>query len=70
MSYTFGDHQAASRRLHRLAALYEPETRGLLELSRDSGKPLTLRLAVDLGWTTQLLDSVLKPQRTVGPGFV
>jgi hypothetical protein len=31
MSYTFGDHQAASRRLHRLAELYEPETRGLLE---------------------------------------
>jgi trans-aconitate methyltransferase len=69
-----GDHQAASRRLHRRAELYEPETRGLLELARDSGKPLTLRLAVDLGcgtgWTTQLLDSVQKAQRTVGPGFV
>jgi trans-aconitate 2-methyltransferase len=70
MSYTFGDHEEASRRLRRLAELYEPETRGLLELVRNSGEPHTLRLAVDLGcgpgWTTQLLDSVLKPQRTVG----
>ena len=70
MSYTFGDHEAASRRLRRLAELYEPETRGLLELVRNSDEPHTFRLAVDLGcgpgWTTQLLDSVLKPQRTVG----
>jgi SAM-dependent methyltransferase len=70
MSYTFGDHEEASRRLRRLSELYEPETRGLLELGRDSGPPRTLRLAVDLGcgpgWTTQLLDEVLKPQRTVG----
>lgn len=71
MSYTFGDHEEASRRLRRLAELYEPETRRLLELVRGSGEPYAFRLAVDLGcgpgWTTQLLDSVLKPQRTVGP---
>jgi len=70
MLYTFGDHEEASRRLRRLAAVYEPETRGLLELVRDSDHPRTYRLAVDLGcgpgWTTQLLDAVLKPQRTVG----
>jgi SAM-dependent methyltransferase len=70
MSYTFGDHEEASRRLRRLAEIYEPETRGLLELAVDSGKPRTLRLAVDLGcgpgWTTQLLDETLKPRRTVG----
>jgi trans-aconitate 2-methyltransferase len=70
MSYTFGDHEEASRRLRRLAELYEPETRGLLELVRNSDEPHTFRLAVDLGcgpgWTTQLIDSVLKPQRTVG----
>jgi trans-aconitate 2-methyltransferase len=65
MFYTFGDHEEASRRLRRLAELYEPETRGLFELALHSGEPDTLRLAVDLGWTTQLLDSVLKPQRTV-----
>ena len=70
MSYTFGDHEEASRRLRRLAELFEPETSGLLKLALDSGEPHTFRLAVDLGcgpgWTTQLLDSVLKPQRTVG----
>ncbi len=70
MSYTFGDHEEASLRLRRLAAVYEPETRGLLNLVRDSSQPHTHRLAVDLGcgpgWTTQLLDAVLKPQRTVG----
>jgi trans-aconitate 2-methyltransferase len=70
MSYTFGDDEEASRRLRRLAEVYEPETRGLLELAIDSGGLHTLRLAVDLGcgpgWTTQLLDAVLKPQRTVG----
>ena len=70
MPYTFGDHEEASRRLHRLAEVYEQETRGLLELAIDSGRSHTFRLAVDLGcgpgWTTQLLDAVLKPQRTVG----
>jgi len=70
MSYTFGDHDEASLRLRRLAAVYEPETRGLLELARDSELRHKCRLAVDLGcgpgWTTQLLDVVLKPERTVG----
>ena len=70
MSYMFGDHEEASHRLRRLAELYEPATRGLLELALDSDEPHTIRLAVDLGcgpgWTAQLLDSVLKPQRTVG----
>lgn len=70
MSYTFGDHEEASLRLRRLAAVYEPETRRLLELLRDGDQPNAFRLAVDLGcgpgWTTQLLDAVLKPQRTVG----
>jgi SAM-dependent methyltransferase len=70
MSYTFGDQEEASRSLRRLAEVYEPETRELLELARDSDQPYATRLAVDLGcgpgWTTQLLDAVLKPQRTVG----
>jgi SAM-dependent methyltransferase len=70
MSYTFGDHEEASRRLRCLAAVYEPETRELLELTHDSDQPHAPRLALDLGcgpgWTTQLLDAVLKPQRTVG----
>ena len=70
MSYTFGDHEEASRRLRRLAEIYEPETRALLELTLESGPSRTLGLAVDLGcgpgWTTQLVDAVLKPQRMVG----
>jgi trans-aconitate 2-methyltransferase len=65
-----GDHEEASLRLRRLAAVYEPETRGLLEVVRNSDQLHAHRLAVDLGcgpgWTTQLLDAVLKPQRTVG----
>jgi len=70
MSYTFGDHEEASLRLRRLATLYEPETRRLLELVRASDQPHTHRLAVDLGcgpgWTTQLLHAVLNPLRTIG----
>ncbi len=70
MSYTFGDHEEASRRLRLLAEIYQPETRGLLEVALDSGKLLRPRLAVDLGcgpgWTTHLLHEVLQPQRTVG----
>ncbi|MGD0941712.1 MAG: class I SAM-dependent methyltransferase [Terracidiphilus sp.] len=70
MSYTFGDHEQASRRLRLLAAVYEPETRGLMELVHRSYQPHASRLAVDLGcgpgWTTQLLHVVMKPQRTVG----
>jgi SAM-dependent methyltransferase len=70
MPYTFGDNEEASRRLRRLAEVYEPEARGLLERARDSGSRHAPRLAVDLGcgpgWTTHLLDAVLMPQRTVG----
>jgi SAM-dependent methyltransferase len=70
MSYTFGDNEEASRRLRHLASIYEPETRALLELSANAGEPRSLSLAIDLGcgpgWSTQLLASVLQPQRTVG----
>jgi trans-aconitate 2-methyltransferase len=67
MTYTFGDNDEASRRLRRLAEVYEAETRALLEqvVGRDH-----FRLAIDLGcgpgWSTQLLDMVLYPERTVG----
>ncbi|MGA2351247.1 MAG: class I SAM-dependent methyltransferase [Terracidiphilus sp.] len=70
MSYTFGDHEEASLRLHRLADLYEPETCALLELLCDSGDAPMPQLAIDLGcgpgWSTQLLAAVLKPKRIVG----
>jgi SAM-dependent methyltransferase len=70
MPYTFGDNEEASRRLRRLADLYEPETRALLALIGDASEARTPRLAVDLGcgpgWSTRLLSAVLKPGRTVG----
>jgi SAM-dependent methyltransferase len=70
MPYTFGDNEEASRRLRRLADLYEPETRALLEAHSDHGGARRPRLAIDLGcgpgWTTHLLASMLKPQRTIG----
>ena len=34
MGYTFGDNQEASRRLRRLAEVYETETRDLLDAVR------------------------------------
>jgi SAM-dependent methyltransferase len=70
MSYTFGDNEQASHRLRLLSGLYEPETRALLELFRDSGESRAPQLAIDLGcgpgWSTQLLAAVLQPRRTVG----
>lgn len=65
-TYTFGDNDRASRRLQRLAQLYESETRELLQ----QGCMRQPRLAVDLGcgpgWSTRLLQNELHPQRTVG----
>ena len=70
MAYTFGDTDLASRRLRRLAEVYEPETRALLQSLLASGEAAGCRLAVDLGcgpgWSTQLLSDVLKPERTIG----
>jgi trans-aconitate 2-methyltransferase len=69
MSYTFGDNYEASRRLRRLAEVYEPETRALLN---SVGSIFTDRfeLGVDLGcgpgWSTRLMASTLNPVRAVG----
>jgi len=64
--YTFGDSNEASTRLRRLAELYEPETRDLLE----RGGVRTPEIAVDLGcgpgWSTRLVQEVLNPNRTIG----
>jgi trans-aconitate 2-methyltransferase len=69
MSYTFGDNHEASRRLGRLAEVYEQETRSLLT-SAGAVVGGRFELAVDLGcgpgWSTQLIELTLNPVRTVG----
>ncbi|KAA6459100.1 class I SAM-dependent methyltransferase [Acidobacteria bacterium AB60] len=69
MSYTFGDNQEASRRLRRLAEIYEPETRDLLSWVR-SMRSSRIQAAIDLGcgpgWSTQLVAEILAPERTLG----
>src|SRR5215469_2990499 len=70
MGYTFGDNQQASRRLLRLAEVYEPETRDLFNAVRSKfcgrGFGLALDLGCGPGWSTQLIRSSLSPKRTVG----
>jgi trans-aconitate 2-methyltransferase len=64
--YTFGDSLRASARLRRLAEMYEPESRELLRRSGINAPRLALDLGCGPGWSTRLLQDVLKPDRTVG----
>jgi SAM-dependent methyltransferase len=70
MSYTFGDNQDASQRLRRLAEVYGPETRDLLQAVQSLGGVRSFELALDLGcgpgWSTQLIKATLNPGRVVG----
>jgi trans-aconitate 2-methyltransferase len=70
MGYTFGDNQEASRRLRRLAEVYEPETRDLLNAVRSERANTRFELALDLGcgpgWSTRLIELTLNPKRTIG----
>lgn len=69
VTYTFGENQEASRRLRRLAEVYEPETKDLLN-SAQACSHRRFRLALDLGcgpgWSTQLMATTLRPMRAVG----
>lgn len=64
--YTFGDSDRAAARLRRLAELYEPVTRELIERGGISGCGLAADLGSGLGWSTRLLRDLLGPARTVG----
>jgi SAM-dependent methyltransferase len=70
MGYTFGDTQEASRRLRRLAEVYEPETRDLLNAVRAECGGARFELALDLGcgpgWSTRQIEHTLNPKRIVG----
>lgn len=64
--YTFGDNDEASERLRRLAELYEPETRELLQRGDVRNPPLAIDLGCGPGWSTRLLRETLNPLRTIG----
>jgi trans-aconitate methyltransferase len=70
MTYTFGDNGEASRRLRRLAEVYEAETRELFDLVRSACAGRRFELAIDLGcgpgWSTKLLAACLDPKLTIG----
>jgi trans-aconitate 2-methyltransferase len=70
MSYTFGDTEQASRRLRRLAEIYEPESCTLLQSALNPREKQTVRVTVDPGcrpgWSTRLLQFILQPERTIG----
>lgn len=70
MGYTFGDNQEASRRLRRLAEVYEPETRDLLNAVESERRSIRFELALDLGcgpgWSTRLIELILSPKRVIG----
>ena len=65
-NYTFGDNDQASTRLRRLAELYEPETRELLQHWGGRSPYLAVDLGCGPGWSTRLLREVLDAERTVG----
>ncbi len=64
--YTFGDGDRAGARLRRLAEIYEPETRQLLERSGARMPTLAIDLGCGPGHSTRLLHDTLRPHRTIG----
>jgi SAM-dependent methyltransferase len=65
-TYTFGDDDRASRRLARLAAAYEAETRELIGRAIAGPPALALDLGCGPGWTTLLVHQASGAARTVG----
>lgn len=64
--YTFGDGDVASRRLARLSAAYEAETRDLIARAIVGPPALALDLGCGPGWTTSLVHEASGAARTVG----
>jgi trans-aconitate 2-methyltransferase len=64
--YTFGDSDQASARLRRLAQLFEPETRELLQHSGVRRPRMAVDLGCGPGWSTRLLKDVVNADRTIG----
>jgi trans-aconitate 2-methyltransferase len=65
-NYTFGDSDQASARLRRLAELYEPETRELLQHNSVRTPQLAIDLGCGPGWSTRLLKDVVNAERAIG----
>lgn len=64
--YTFGDSDAAARRLALLAEAYAEPSRAFLSQFRPNKVGLALDLGCGPGHTTRLLHDVLRPTETIG----
>jgi hypothetical protein len=63
--YTFGDNSRASARLRRLAEMYEPESRALLQLGGISAPRLAVDLGCGPGWQLMPKDPIVDEVRRV-----
>jgi SAM-dependent methyltransferase len=74
VGYTFGDGDAASRRLDQVAALFDPPTRAFLGRAAPPPGGTVVDLGCGPGHTTRLLADALEPARLVAveasPDFV
>jgi trans-aconitate 2-methyltransferase len=64
--YTFGEDDLAARRLALLAAAYEAPSRAFLGASGTAGVDHAIDLGCGPGYTTSLVQSVLRPRQTTG----
>jgi len=64
--YTFGDSDVAARRLHLLAAVFEPSSAALLRLCVGLGARRAVDLGCGPGWSTRLLHALIGPAHTLG----
>lgn len=65
-TYTFGDDEAAVRRLEFVASAYEPISRAFISESVPRGPEVALDLGCGPAFSTQLLSEVCAPRRLIG----